>query len=98
MHSDLEGSSIVIVKNPVEDAVIPPGTLNQAGVMAIATSRAWDAKQGVSEEFISDDSHFRMVGTVFASSKTRRRVGGKGEEEFLAAGHVGSRIRDFMDH
>lgn len=36
----------MIVKNLFEEGVIPPGTLAQAGVMAVATSRAWDAKQG----------------------------------------------------
>ena len=45
VHSDLEGSIVVIVKNTRDDAGIPPGTLSQAGVMAVATSRAWDAKQ-----------------------------------------------------
>ena len=45
VHSDLENSCVVIIKNPLEDGVIPPGTLAQAGVMAVATSRAWDAKQ-----------------------------------------------------
>ena len=46
VHSDLQDSCVVIVKNPLEAGVLPPGTLAQAGVMAIATSRAWDAKQG----------------------------------------------------
>lgn len=36
----------MIVKNLLQEGVIPPGTLAQAGVMAVATSRAWDAKQG----------------------------------------------------
>lgn len=50
VHSDLENSSVVIIKNPVEDGVIPPGTLAQAGVMAVTTSRAWEAKQGHAQD------------------------------------------------
>ena len=46
VHSDLQNSCVVVIKNPLEEAVVPPGTLAQAGVMAVATSRAWDAKQG----------------------------------------------------
>src|SRR5205085_410640 len=48
VHSDIQGSSVVIIKNPSETGVIPPGTLSQAGIMAIATSRAWEVKQGIS--------------------------------------------------
>ena len=47
VHSDLENSCVVIIKNPLDEGVIPPGTLTQAGVMAVATSRAWDSKQGI---------------------------------------------------
>lgn len=47
VHSDLEHSTVVIIKNPSERGVIPPGTLSQAGIMAIATSRAWEVKQGM---------------------------------------------------
>ena len=47
VHSDLQNSNVVIIKNPLEQHVIPPGTLSQAGIMAVATSRAWDVKQGL---------------------------------------------------
>ena len=40
----------MVIKNPIEKGVVPPGTLAQAGVMALATSRAWEAKQGCSHE------------------------------------------------
>jgi predicted ribosome quality control (RQC) complex YloA/Tae2 family protein len=46
VHSDLEGSVVVVVKGRGEGG-IPPGTISQAGVMAVATSRAWDVKQGI---------------------------------------------------
>ena len=47
VHSDLQNSCVVVIKNPIEEAVIPPGTLSQAGVMTVATSRAWEVKQGI---------------------------------------------------
>jgi len=50
VHSDIENSSVVIIKNHSEQGMIPPGTLSQAGVMAIATSRAWDVKQGTTSK------------------------------------------------
>jgi predicted ribosome quality control (RQC) complex YloA/Tae2 family protein len=46
VHSDLQNSCVVVIKNPVEDGAIPPGTLAQAGIMSVATSRAWEVKQG----------------------------------------------------
>ena len=52
VHSDLENSCVVIIKNPLEEGVIPPGTLAQAGVMAVATRRAWDSKQGTPPDFV----------------------------------------------
>jgi predicted ribosome quality control (RQC) complex YloA/Tae2 family protein len=55
VHSDLENSCIAIIKNSLEEGAIPPGTLAQAGVMAVATSRAWDAKQGTSSTFVGID-------------------------------------------
>ena len=46
VHSDLQNSTVVIIKNIVEGQMVPPGTVSQAGVMAVATSRAWEVKQG----------------------------------------------------
>lgn len=43
VHADLHGASSVIVKNPAGGA-IPPKTLNEAGIMAVCNSTAWDAK------------------------------------------------------
>ncbi|KAJ8044952.1 Nuclear export mediator factor Nemf [Holothuria leucospilota] len=43
VHADLHGASSVVIKNPSGDAV-PPKTLNEAGVMAVCFSVAWDAK------------------------------------------------------
>ncbi|XP_065332099.1 ribosome quality control complex subunit NEMF homolog [Cloeon dipterum] len=43
VHADLQGASSVVIKNPSGDPV-PPKTLNEAGVMAICYSMAWEAK------------------------------------------------------
>ena len=52
IHSDLEKSCVVVIKSNDGEA-ISPGTLAQAGIMAVATSRAWDAKQGMTKSFSS---------------------------------------------
>ncbi|OLL25084.1 Nuclear export mediator factor Nemf [Neolecta irregularis DAH-3] len=44
VHADLQGASSVIIKNTSQTAPIPPGTLSQAGLFSVATSKAWDAK------------------------------------------------------
>ncbi|XP_018913682.2 ribosome quality control complex subunit NEMF homolog [Bemisia tabaci] len=43
VHADISGASSVVIKNPTSDPV-PPKTLNEAGVMAVCYSVAWDAK------------------------------------------------------
>ncbi|XP_026478468.1 nuclear export mediator factor NEMF homolog isoform X1 [Ctenocephalides felis] len=43
VHADIQGASSIVIKNNSDDP-IPPKTLNEAGVMAIAYSVAWDAK------------------------------------------------------
>ncbi|KAI3387501.1 hypothetical protein SNEBB_003073 [Seison nebaliae] len=42
VHADLHGASSVIIKNPYKNREIPPKTLNEAGLMAIVYSAAWD--------------------------------------------------------
>lgn len=45
VHSEVEGSSIVIIKNYTDKPLVPPSTLTQAGTFAVASSqKAWDAK------------------------------------------------------
>jgi hypothetical protein len=50
VHSDLQNSCVVVIKNPLEGGAIPPGTLAQAGIMSVATSRAWEVKQGITTQ------------------------------------------------
>jgi predicted ribosome quality control (RQC) complex YloA/Tae2 family protein len=56
VHSDLQNSCVVVIKNPVDDGAIPPGTLAQAGIMSVATSRAWEVKQGITTQSILPQS------------------------------------------
>ncbi|KAI4467690.1 nuclear export mediator factor nemf [Holotrichia oblita] len=43
VHADIHGASSVVIKNP-SGLPVPPKTLNEAGVMAICYSVAWEAK------------------------------------------------------
>jgi predicted ribosome quality control (RQC) complex YloA/Tae2 family protein len=58
VHSDLQNSCVVVIKNPLEDGAIPPGTVAQAGIMSVATSRAWEVKQGTSTHSILSPNPF----------------------------------------
>ncbi|EEB06047.1 DUF814 family protein [Schizosaccharomyces japonicus yFS275] len=48
VSADLPNSSSVIIKNRNENDPIPPNTLQQAGALALATSKAWDTKTVIS--------------------------------------------------
>ncbi|KAF3282327.1 hypothetical protein TWF970_001737 [Orbilia oligospora] len=50
VHAEVPGSCHVVVKNKVEDvnSPIPPGTLSQAGSLAVASSDAWEKKMVIS--------------------------------------------------
>lgn len=43
VHADIHGASSIVIKNP-SGLPVPPKTLNEAGVMAICYSVAWEAK------------------------------------------------------
>lgn len=55
VHADLQGSSVVIVKNlhGCSNDPIPPSTLSQAGTLAVATSSAWDSKAVMSAWWVN---------------------------------------------
>ncbi len=44
LHADVQGASVVIIKNRNTSSSVSPTTLAQAGQFSISTSRAWDAK------------------------------------------------------
>lgn len=48
VHADVRGASSVIIRNKSEKNDIPPKTLNEAGVMAVCYSSAWEAKVSAS--------------------------------------------------
>ncbi|KAB0803533.1 hypothetical protein PPYR_00503 [Photinus pyralis] len=43
VHADIHGASSIVIKNP-SGLPVPPKTLNEAGIMAICYSVAWEAK------------------------------------------------------
>lgn len=65
VHADLEGAASIIVKNKpaVLGSPIPPSTLSQAGILAVATSSAWDAKAKMSAWWVKPDQVSRTALT-----------------------------------
>ncbi|XP_054262763.1 ribosome quality control complex subunit NEMF homolog [Macrosteles quadrilineatus] len=62
VHADLHGASSVVVKNP-SPSPVPPKTLNEAGVMAICYSAAWDAKVTTSAWWVHADQVSKTAPT-----------------------------------
>lgn len=54
VHADLSGASSVVIKNPSGQPV-PPKTLNEAGVMAVSYSVAWEAKVVTNAWWVQSD-------------------------------------------
>ena len=65
IHADLHGAASVIVKNHAStpDAPIPPGTLSQAGNLAVCTSSAWDSKAVMSAWWVNSDQVSKTAPT-----------------------------------
>ncbi|KAH0613550.1 uncharacterized protein H6S33_005436 [Morchella sextelata] len=63
VSADIEGAAMVVIKNnpATPGAPIPPSTLTQAGTLAVATSRAWDAKSGMSAWWVTHEQVGKMV-------------------------------------
>lgn len=64
VHAEVPGSCYVVVKNKVEDvdSPIPPGTLSQAGTLAVASSDAWEKKMVISAWWVG----YEQVGKIGA--------------------------------
>ncbi|XP_038077635.1 nuclear export mediator factor Nemf-like [Patiria miniata] len=62
VHADLHGASSVIIKNPT-GGLVPPITLQEAGVMAICYSVAWDAKVVTSAWWVHHDQVSKTAPT-----------------------------------
>ncbi|KAL1997971.1 hypothetical protein VTN02DRAFT_292 [Thermoascus thermophilus] len=84
VHADIEGATPIVVKNRpgTPDAPIPPGTLSQAGTLAVATSAAWDAKAVMSAWWV----HASQVSKTTETGELLRTGGFviTGEKNFLA--------------
>jgi hypothetical protein len=65
VHADVEGAVSLVVKNKpgTPDAPIPPGTLSQAGALAVATSSAWDSKALMGAWWVSADQVSKTTTT-----------------------------------
>lgn len=65
IHADLHGAASVIIKNRIgmSDAPIPPGTLSQAGNLAVCTSSAWESKAGMGAWWVNADQVSKTAPT-----------------------------------
>lgn len=61
--ADLPKSSIIIVKNKNPHDPIPPNTLQQAGSLALASSKAWDSKTVISAWWVRIDEVSKLAPT-----------------------------------
>lgn len=62
VHADIQGASSIVIKNPSGQPV-PPKTLNEAGVMAMSYSVAWDAKVVTSAWWVHHDQVSKTAPT-----------------------------------
>ncbi|CAK9813864.1 Ribosome quality control complex subunit NEMF homolog [Anthophora quadrimaculata] len=62
VHADLTGASSVVIKNPSGNPV-PPKTLAEAGIMAVAYSIAWDAKVVAGAWWVNNDQVSKTAPT-----------------------------------
>ncbi|XP_063231273.1 ribosome quality control complex subunit NEMF homolog [Bacillus rossius redtenbacheri] len=62
VHADISGASSVTIKNPSGEPV-PPKTLNEAGVMAVCYSVAWEAKVLTSAWWVHSDQVSKTAPT-----------------------------------
>ncbi|KAK6502016.1 hypothetical protein TWF481_009834 [Arthrobotrys musiformis] len=78
VHAEVPGSCYVVVKNRVDDvnAPIPPGTMSQAGTLAVASSDAWEKKMVISAWW----ARYEQVGKIGAGGSVL------GTGEFVISG------------
>nr|CAD7402804.1 unnamed protein product [Timema poppensis] len=62
VHADISGASSVVIRNPSGEPV-PPKTLNEAGIMAISYSVAWEAKVVTSAWWVQSDQVSKTAPT-----------------------------------
>ncbi|XP_034241273.1 nuclear export mediator factor NEMF homolog [Thrips palmi] len=62
VHADLSGASSIVIKNP-SGKPVPPKTLNEAGVMAVSYSVAWEAKVLTNAWWVQSDQVSKTAPT-----------------------------------
>ncbi|CAG9539808.1 unnamed protein product [Cercopithifilaria johnstoni] len=63
MHADTRGASSIIIRNKLSGGDIPPRTLNEAAVMAVCYSSAWEAKVTTSAWWVHQHQVSRTAPT-----------------------------------
>lgn len=64
VHADIHGASSIVIKNPKgPQSPVPPKTLNEAGLMAICYSTAWEAKVLVNAYWVFDHQVSKQAPT-----------------------------------
>lgn len=85
VHADIHGASSVVIKNPTGEPV-PPKTLNEAGVMAICYSVAWDAKVVTTAWWVHSEQVSKTAPTGEYLSAGSFMV--RGKKNFLPPGNL----------
>lgn len=62
VHADLKDAAVVIIKNMYDSLLVPPSTLNQAGIFSITKSNAWTSKIVTSAWWVYYDQVSKVQG------------------------------------
>ncbi|CAG9835026.1 unnamed protein product [Diabrotica balteata] len=85
VHADIHGASSVIIKNPTGNP-IPPKTLNEAGIMAICYSVAWEAKVVTNAYWVWGDQVSKTAPTGEYLTTGSFMI--RGKKNFLPPAHL----------
>ncbi|KAK3914670.1 Nuclear export mediator factor NEMF-like protein [Frankliniella fusca] len=85
VHADLSGASSVVIKNP-SGQPIPPKTLNEAGVMAVSYSVAWEAKVVTNAWWVQSDQVSKTAPTGEYLTTGSFMI--RGRKNFLPPSHL----------
>lgn len=79
VHCDVDGASVVIIKNYLSTPEIPPSTLTQAGMLSVCTSKAWDSKMLTSAWWAQRDQIPKLTSEGDIVTSNRIIVNGSGK-------------------
>lgn len=85
VHADIHGASSVVIKNPSGHPV-PPKTLNEAGIMAICYSVAWEAKVVTNAYWVQGDQVSKTAPTGEYLTTGSFMI--RGKKNFLPPAHL----------